>query len=421
MKVEYKIFNDILFDRARRYVKNEITQEEVDLYSLGKIRKIYGSFEELLLDNIEYYSRIIRTILWLYENTLVNNGKIIMKTDKVRYKIPMTATKFYYLCLCQSEFNKDEIMYGYPQIGYAKGNTFVDLWPELLKVGSFAFNVSFSIEHANTKSYQVAFEHDITDTTYLSKIIVNSKFVYIDRAILSIDISNIIRMNEKLFYNYADLESTIKNNEVIDSRPNGISYLGGGYSEDVTFTDSSIKRIQTGSIEDTIDFDCLFSKSIRTINNRRIDIQNELSSLQNMKMICTSMIQNYRRKFKAVRLHHDGNGHSIITIQKFWNNFRVIEFCFHNNQLLYKKVQNVGKLHKVVNYIVSNGYFVYTINQVEDSIKIANLDDPEEILNHFTEYINRTFVDSTLRLELMEAETTKMIEFLTRISLIENQ
>lgn len=418
---EYKIFNDRFFDRARRYVKNEITQEEVDLFTTGQIRKVYGSFEELLLDNIEYYSRILRTILWLYENTLVSNGKIIIKTDKTRYKIPMTATKFYYICMIQPDFNRSEIIYGYPQISYAQGNTFQELWPELLKVGSFVFNVTYSVEHSNTKSYQVAFENDVTNSDYLSKVVVNSRFIYIDRAILSTDIASVVRMNETMFYNFDALKEHITDYTFVDSRPNGISYLGPGYSEELMFTPFGIRRDQTGSLEDTFPFDATLTSQLVYLNIRKNSIYQELDSIQNLKLICSSMIQNYRRKFKAVRLHYDNLGYSVITIQKFWNNFRVIELCFRNNSLLYKRQFNIGKLHKVVKYIVENGYFIYTINQIEDSIKIAQLDDPEAILNHFTEYINRTFVDSTLRLELMENETTRIIEHMKRYTLIDEQ
>lgn len=418
---EYKIFNDRFFDRARRYVKNEVTQEEVDLFTTGQIRKIYGSFEELLLDNIEYYSRIIRTILWLYENTLVSNGKIIVKTDKVKYKIPMTATKFFYICMIQPDFNRSEILYGYPQISYANGQTFQELWPELLKIGSFTFNVTYSIEHCNTKSYQTAFENDVTDPDYLSRVVVNSRFVYIDRAILSVDIASVVRMNETMFYNFDSLKEHVMEYTFVDSRPNGISYLGPGYAEELLFTPFGIRRDQTGSLEDTFSFDASLSKHMTYINIRKNQIYEELDNIKNLKLICSSMIQNYRRKFKAVRLHYDGQGYSVITIKKFWNNFRIIELCFRNNSLLYKRQLNIGKLHKVVKYIVENGYFIYTINQIEDSIKIAQLDDPEEILNHFTEYINRTFVDSTLRLELMEQETNKIIESLKRYSLVDEQ
>ena len=90
---EYKMFNDPYFERARRYVKNEITQEEVDLYSLGKIRKIYGSFEELLFDNLEYYSRIIRTVLWLYENTLVHYLLYTLETETYYHQVMVALIK----------------------------------------------------------------------------------------------------------------------------------------------------------------------------------------------------------------------------------------------------------------------------------------------------------------------------------------
>lgn len=418
MMQEYKMFNDIFFERARKYVKNEITQEEVDLHSLGKIRKIYGSFEELLFDNLEYYSRIIRTILWLYENTLVSNGKIITKTEKTCYKIPMTATKFYYIIMIQADFKRDEILYGYPQISYAKGNNFQELWPELLKIGSFVFNVTFSLEHCETKSYQTAFEQDTTDNDYLSKVVVNSKFIYIDRLILSNDIFKVMKINESLIYNWELIYKFQDENVIIDSRPNGISYVGGAFSEEVKFLPNSISREQIGDINELLKFDIFLSKKMPDIYNNVKSMNEYKDSLDNLKLICISMIQNYRKSFKALRLTPDGESYSFIVIKKFWNNFRIIECFFNKSHLVWRRSLVFGKIYKVANYLLSNGYFIYTIGQLEDCIRVAKLDDPEMILDHFTEYINRTFVDSSYRLELMEKETEKIVNYMKQISTI---
>ena len=65
-------FKDEWYYRAKNYVHNTITEQEYKLYKAGKIRKLYDSFEYLLLDNLKYYNRIIRTIIWLYENELID-------------------------------------------------------------------------------------------------------------------------------------------------------------------------------------------------------------------------------------------------------------------------------------------------------------------------------------------------------------
>lgn len=417
--MDYKLFNDIYFERARRYVKNEVLQEEVDLYALGAIRKIYSSFEELLFDNIEYYSRIIRTILYLYENTIVSNGKILSKIDKVKYKIPMTPTKFYYIIFANSESTKDEILYGYPQISNTKGTDFVSMWNDLTKIGSFAFNVAFVYEQFKTRSYMLGLQKDVTDPAYLQKVIVNSSFIYIDRQILAEDIGKVMNINERTYYLYEKFAKFITSRTIVDCRPNGVSYIGPCYSEEVKFGDDFISRSQIGLIESTYDFDIHLAQSMRDIKSRAHELVILSHSLDNLKLICSSMITNYRRRFKAVRINPDGNGYSFVLIKKFWNNFRVIETYVNDKEVLYKRQFNMGKLHKVVNYLLLNGYFVYTIGAIEDCMNVARLDDPDELLNHFTEYINRTFVDSTLRVELMERETQKIVKHLMKYEYIE--
>lgn len=418
--MDYKLFNDIYFERARRYVKNEVLQEEVDLYAMGCIRKIYSSFEELLFDNIEYYSRIIRTILYLYENTIVSNGKILSKIDKVKYKIPMTPTKFYYIIFANAESTRDEILYGYPQISHTKGTDFVSMWNDLTKIGSFAFNVAFVYEQFKTRSYMLGLQKDITDPAYLQKVIVNSSFIYIDKQILAEDIGKVMNISERTYYLYEKFAKFITPRTMVDCRPNGLSYIGPCYSEEVKFGDDFISRSQNGQIESTYEFDTYLSMSMKDIKSRAHELVILSHSLENLKLICSSMITNYRRRFKAVRINPDGLGYSFVLIKKFWNNFRVIETYVNDKEVLYKRQFNLGKLHKVVNYLLLNGYFVYTIGPIEDCMNVARLDDPEELLNHFTEYINRTFVDSTLRVELMERETQKIVKHLMKYEYIEN-
>lgn len=411
----YKLFNDYWFDLAKRHVKNEITLTEVDLYNKGLIRKIYGSFEELLFDNIDYYSRIIRTIIWLYDNIIVQDGKVLYRNkDKVRYKRPMTATKFYYICMCQPTFSRTEIIYGYHQIAAKTGNTFYDLWPHLLNVGSFAFNVTYTTDRYSTKSYQLAFEQDVTSPKYLEKVIVNSSYVSVDKYMLSYDIGILSKIHELMISNYQIFKDFSKSGIVVDIRPVGMSYISSTFNEEIQYKLQRLTRTQCGNISDTIDFDVHFSQNAKFVFDKLDKCTNHIRQLGNLKLIAKSMIQNYRKKFKAIRTTIDGNGYAIIQIKKFWNNYRVIESFISNGQLIKKNVFNVGKIWKLVDYIVSNGYFIYTVNEIEKCVHLCSLDNQDAILTYYTEYINQTFLDADIRLQMMEKQTSDIIAFIDK-------
>ena len=104
-----QIFNDKWFDMCSKHVINTITEQEYKLYSEGKIRKVYESFEHLLVDNLEYYERIIPSLLILYENTFIIAGKFIDKIPKSSFKISMPPTPISYMCLMPLDATREEI------------------------------------------------------------------------------------------------------------------------------------------------------------------------------------------------------------------------------------------------------------------------------------------------------------------------
>ena len=72
-----KLFNDLWYDSASQYVENTITEQELILYKTGKIRNLYESLGHCLIDNLQHYDRIVRTVILMFENKLIHNGSVI--------------------------------------------------------------------------------------------------------------------------------------------------------------------------------------------------------------------------------------------------------------------------------------------------------------------------------------------------------
>lgn len=410
-------FNDQWYNRAKKYVINTITEEELFLYRDGKITKIYSSFEEMLLDNINSYSRIIRSILWLYENIIVQDGQVITKERKVKYKIPMSCTKFYYMIMCNNDFTRDEIFYGFPQLGKARGKDFKGLFRKLTSIGSFAFNVIYTTEKYNTKSFTKAFSNDITDNDYLYKIcnFQYDNLLFIEKHNLNKDISNLVTINENFINLYRILLSGVKSKRsTLNILPNRLEYksINGLYT--CSFSEKDISKSLTSTHKELIDFDNCVNENIKYLH--KFNNKNYSYTLSNLRLLCTFMIDEYKTNFTAIK-HHPGTfDYSICTFKKYWNVYECIETKYNKDgNELYKNIIKTGINSNTTQFLFNNGYYIFGESENINNLYVLSfIDNPSDILNYYDTYINQRFMSSKYKLEILKMNTEKIVNFLIK-------
>lgn len=411
-------FNDPYFYRAKQYVINTITQEEVILFNSGKIRKIYSSFEEMLLDNMQYYSRFIRTILWLYENILVQDGKLITRESKVKYTQPMSCTKFYYIVMCNNDFTRDEIFYGYPQLGNSRGQSFQGLFRKLIEIGSFAFNVTYTTERYKTKSFTFAFNRDITNSEYLYKICDRSKddILFIERNSLLVDIGSLIKiseLNEKIYNILNNL--TTKINYTINIKPNRIEYYSQYGRYYLKIDDNKVTKELTATSKDIVHFDNVVNDKIRLIlkyNNNIISHQ-----LSSIRILCRYMLSEYRNRFIAIKTYPGSTEYSKITLKQVWNMFQMYETKYNDSgkEIYHIKLKTLLP-RKLCEYLLDNGYYMYgSMDNIEELVELSNINVGQDVLDYYEVYMNNRYMSSQYKLQVLNIQTEKIINFITRV------
>lgn len=387
MANELIYFDDQYYKRAKRFVINTITEEEYRLYKDGKLRKIYDSFEYLLLDNIQYYNRIIRTIILLYDNMIIDHGKVIDFANRGQYKRPMTPTKFYYLIMCNIDFSRDEIIFAYDTLKDYPGNSFKDLYKYLKDITAFNFNLSFTASLQNVKSYTKLLANDTTDEKYLDKITsnINNEAVYITSEDLEKSIEGTLATFENMCEVYELLKLDITDSEtVIDVQPTKITVFNKESEMLCEFKDGILVRRSVRNFRGCFEWDAIISKYLSAIYSwvlKSVDYENRLIDL------IEYLVLNNRKRFKAIRQSPDKRIFATLEVKKSWNHYFLYEAIYVNG-ILVRKTRTSVKGDYVAKEIYKRGYWVFGYEDFDMlQCKFGNLSDTTMLQQYYLDFV----------------------------------
>lgn len=402
------LFNDAWYKRASQYVENTILEEEHLLYRQGKIRDLYESFDHLLLDNLDYYNRILRTVMFMYENKIINNGELLESNTSrnKRWLIKLTPTKLYYLATVNKDSLHHEITLAFPKVLETHKNirtlTFAKVFDELQNYSVFKLNLSISTKYANTNSFQLAFENDITDSTYLSRVIANLT----DDAlcISSKDLNESLQVIPKilehervLLSNFGDLYADdIK----ADIRNFGILFSGQASQYQITYEPTEFMgnksyrfcMLPVGGPNWFNIHEKLLPKSrmIHEWSNKMYSTLNN-NSFALLESIFSYVAQMSHRNFIAIRYNIDKSLRSIVYLKKKWSIYYLHEECYFRGERFMERTLAKGKLSKIAKALFDNDYF--TFGKKDD---IEFLEFVSRNISHYPEtsaYTLRTYLD----------------------------
>lgn len=369
------MFNDQYFYKAKKHVINTITKEEFELFKSGKIRKVYDSFEFLLLDNLKFYNRIIRTIILLYDNILLDHGKVVDYLDRTPYKIPMTPTKFYYLILCNIDSSRDEIIYAYDKLSNLTCSTFKEFFPHLIDVTAFSFNLTLlkNLSKKNgLKAYSKLLDSDITNEQFIKRITNNfnkdSLYITSDSMEKSLEESfqTFCKMNEI----YELIKDSVKETDIIDIQPTCITLINAKSEFECRFKDGVLKRTSNRNFNECYEFDYAISKNLKQIYAWALDsIENYDNDLI---YLIEYLVKKYRKKFKAIRPQVSQNLFSTLRVVKKWNHFFLEESVYYtdtylnpNSRILLRTHTLSCKEYELGKTIYKLGYFIFGLEDYD--------------------------------------------------------
>lgn len=419
------MFNDQYFYKAKKHVINTITKQEFELYKAGKIRKIYDSFEFMLLDNIKFYNRIIRTIILLYDNILIDHGKVVDYVEREAYKISMTPTKFYYLILCNIDSTRDEIIYAYDKLSNLNCSTFKEFFPYLIDITAFSFNLTL-VKNLNKrnglKTYSKLLESDITDEKFIKKVTngFNRDSLYITPDSLENSLEESFQTICKMSEIYELLKDSIKDTDIIDIQPTCITLINAKSEFECRFQDGVLKRSSNRNFNECYEFDYAISKNLKQIYSWALEsIPNHDNSIVEL---IEYLVKKYRRKFKAIRPHVSANIFSTLRVVKKWNNFFLEEFVYYsdtystsNNRILLRTHSYSCKEYNIGKMIYKLGYFIFGLEDYDMlDYKFKNF-DIQQLKEYYMEFVYGSQTTIERELISMNDNLTNTIEKLSKI------
>jgi hypothetical protein len=171
------LFEDLDYVKSLPFVDNQITDYELKMYKEGKIRKIYPNIEYMLMDNLMYYSRIMRfcSIAFLKYVRLENNEVVSEPFQNVATYFNLTPTKIWCCAMSTVESTKEELEYAWNmklkekpvdlEVSYLQFN-----WQRLYGDMLFAKFMEGSAYVLGTQGFRETFIKDKTSNVKLGRV-----------------------------------------------------------------------------------------------------------------------------------------------------------------------------------------------------------------------------------------------------------
>ena len=400
------LFEDTNYLRIMHYVNNQITQEEIDAYNRGDLRKLYPNLELMLMDNIDYYDRIMSFCTMTYLGYITVDGKpsnkdIPKALAKVSFDI--TPTKIWCAAMCSTHSTLWELNYGWDIKGVKLNNSESPIrnnFHLLKKNKLFDLWISYRAFINNSKGFRETLMCDITPDPILhavcKKFTQNSTVVGFDNLFEFDEYVNHQEENTAKLYNSLVRCMNVlyeQNNDVyavyvfddefylhthnfamrVYRKDNNISkdYISNSYECFVAepYLKPSIKR--------QIEW-CKYTTPQKFIHVREVLI-NLLDRLLN---------QNFRDVICIKRMNDSTQTVSSITFSGVFENVYAKEVFMHKHQVVkeYSKCFNKANMAR---YIIEKGYYIFGFKEDIDKLQKEIEEKPYAKISLLKAHYNR--------------------------------
>lgn len=416
-----QIFNDKWFDLCSKHVTNTITEQEYKLYSEGKIRKVYESFEHLLVDNLEYYERIIRSLLILYENTFVIAGKFIDKIPKSSFTIPMTPTHIYYMCLMPLDATRDEILVGYPSLEKYEFTDLTGCFKQLCRINAFKINLQYCKDKFGAKSYADGISQDITNTGYIESVLgdLSKDIAIIDKKQLALSLEHSIQTYSETVQMSENIMKAIPKGSLCNVKPNKIQLFSKLAEFECKYENGTVIRRALRNFRECFEFDQAIASNLKSVyrffSECLGDYDNELVKFMNM------FVEKNKKRAVAIRISPSQNLISIMNFRRCWANYRLIENTYINDKtkkVLVKTESYIAKPQQIGNRLFKEGYFVVgLVDNLEGLIDAAINLDFDSLISQYLEFVENHSMNIEIFRNLFQYNLSKCIALCRKLYL----
>lgn len=407
------LFEDQEYVRILQFVEKAPVPKELQAYKEGKLRKLYITFEAMLMDNLAYYDRIMNfcTLAFMRYVKITENGVDSFYTDgldEMPLEVMMSPTQIWCCACCGPASTKWELDYAWGSgnksfIKHETDNLIRDNFESLYRNPIFARFVEYCAARVGTKGFMNTMLADITSNLKLSNIC--KKFTLSSTAIDESQLESlsgyIIKDSEIAETLSKSLDKCLNNMYLGDESKYSIYVYANEFlvcTKDFKLRVKKEFNPTTKSIDIKKEYIsnaymCLVSeaKMVDTIKDQinwvrsGIDVDFEFDK-QTLRSMLSLMLKEDYRDIKCVRRQLDPDTYSEITFKKVWNNYKAIEVCYSNGIVVHEYPPVVFGIKNMVEYIVDRGYYTFGTIHDMDVMFIKEKNNIQVLKQHYSNY-----------------------------------
>lgn len=397
------LFEDIDYLKVKNYVNNTVTESELSAYKKGQLRKIYMNFETMIMDNIDYYNRIISYCTMIFCSYINVDGVASNKNiPKHVISFDITPTKIWCAAMTSTSSTMYELDYGWgvKTLDLHNNNSPLQNNFHILKKNKlFSVWISYRALISNTHGFRETFMCDLTDNSTLYRVC--KKFIqkspvlgfddssYIDHYIKTEDqntdklCDSISKCMDVLYNSNKDFYAVYVFNDEI--------YLHThNFAMRVFKKDGSISKDYISNSYDCFVAEPYMKPSIKD-QIRWCKYTMPTKFTQTVDVLNTILERILNQNFQdvvCVKKMGQENTLSVVTFSGIFNNVYIHEKFMHNNYVVKEYTKCMSKTN-TARYIISKGYYIFGFrNDVELLIKdIEN--NPYKKIDLIKHHINK--------------------------------
>ncbi len=396
------LFEDLDYLRIKRLVLNDITDVEKEAYKSGKLRKLYGNFDLMLMDNLQYYDRIMSfcTIIFMKYIRIDSENTTSHELNNIPYYIDATPTQIWCGALASSSSTKFELEYGYStKLKYydedVLGNNFkiLNTNPLFSKFASYRAYIN------NTNGYRETLLNDKTSDTKLynicRKFTESSPSIGYDQLNDVLDYYNeITQRGKELFDPIHKILNSLYNSD--ETQFSIYVYLTRFYIHTSKFsmkvfkTNESISKEYLSNSYECFAVEPYLSKSVKQqISWFKYKTPENFSHIiDSLKTLLNKLLNENFREVTCFKRMNDYGCVSVITFSGVFDNVYITENFMLDNKIIKSNKLCLSK-NNAAKWIIEEGYVLFGYKK-DVSQLLKDIDEKgisrELLINHYTKY-----------------------------------
>lgn len=399
------LFEDVNYLKVQHYVNNTITEQEKEAYADGRLRKLYMNFETMIMDNLEYYDRIISYCTMMFLDYICVDEVPSKKNIPAHtLSFDITPTKIWCAALCNTSSTQFELEYGWDIKCVLLNNNeslIRNNFHILKRNRLFSVFISYRALINNTSGYRETYLSDITPDNILyqvcKKYTQHSSVIGFDQMFeledyIDHEEENVRKLHDSisqcmdvLYENNKDIYAVFVFNDefYVHTHNFGMRVFkkDGSISKDYisnSYECFVAEPFMKPSIKKQIEW-CKY-----TLPHRFIHVRDILRTL-----LLRLLDEDFKNVVCIKRMHEETETTSYVTFTGIFENVYIKEKFFHKKEVVKEYTKCMSK-ENAAKYLTDKGYYIFGFREDVDRLLHDFETNPYQkatfLKNHYNKY-----------------------------------